>query len=728
MFVLVFLLLVFNILFFAFEYISFRLNGEGVNDSVFYHLLNPIEGAGFKEFKIEIFIVIIILLAIITIFLSLRKINFSKKYQFLSISFFVVLLFFNPGLNKTVQYVKYSFFQEFRKPSDYLNFEATVGKQRNLFFIYLESLENTYSDESVFPGLTPNINKYKKEGLDFSSIEMPTGSEWTIAGMVASQCGMPLVTSTGSGNSMGQTQKFLPKATCLGDVLKKHGYINYYYGGADTKFAGKKNFYIDHGFHEVSGLNELKEREEVSARSAWGIYDDELFEIVKNDYKKLDKNQKYAWFILNLDTHHPFGHVSPSCENVKYGDGSVKILNAVHCTDFLLNNFIKSIRESDPEAIIVIASDHLAMPNDAKEILLKQKRKNLFLILNNRLPAEDIKKSASTYDIAPTVLSLMGFENEGMGWGRNLMKNNSLLNDFSDVKKFNDYVKSFHNFNKGFHGYHQSFKLLKKSNGHFELNGEIIKEPFAIKIDKKNNIEDIFFPGEDGFEGYLKRVIDFNKEKSIIFVDECKKINSHADEKGDCYLISKHKWNYDKGGVFSEGVVINDQLEIKSWDEFEKVESNIYKYIYRNAEIIFIDDDINIISNSFGIGSSKIETIKNSININRGINFYAINSDGYIDELDSKDFCDQNESSIPNKKLLDFIENKKYLTNYFIYLVHDTAWCNRNIYEKFIKNIDMNIYLEDVDFREAAIFIKKNDYVKFEKSKEKVVVIPFDKN
>lgn len=63
----------------------------------------------------------------------------------------------------------------------------------NLVYIYGESLERTYFDNEAFPDLTPELGALKNEGLDFSHTQQLPGTDYTIAGMVASQCGIPLL-------------------------------------------------------------------------------------------------------------------------------------------------------------------------------------------------------------------------------------------------------------------------------------------------------------------------------------------------------------------------------------------------------------------------------------------------------------------------------------------------------------------------------------------------------
>ena len=81
-----------------------------------------------------------------------------------------------------------------------------------------------------------------------------------------------------------------------------------------------------------------------SSLRGWGLYDDSLFDLAYNNFVELSKKRnKFAMFLLTLDTHHPNGHPSKSCENISYGDGSNPMLNSVACSDYLIAGFIEKI-------------------------------------------------------------------------------------------------------------------------------------------------------------------------------------------------------------------------------------------------------------------------------------------------------------------------------------------------------------------------------------------------
>ena len=288
---------------------------------------------------------------------------------------------------------------------------AAPGK--NVVWIYMESLERIYWDPEMFPGLTPNLDRLRKQGLDFSGFETFSGANYTMAGLFASQCGVPLFTSafagldTVAGNTT-DASTFHPKIACFGDVLHKAGYSQVYMGGAPIVFSNKDLFFRLHAYDEALGLQQLEAEAGGSLpESGWGIYDSVLFKLALARYQKLAADRKpFNLTLLTLDTHPPDGRPSPGCP--RYAPNSNSMLQAVHCTDYLLGNFIDALsRQPDwKNTVVVIMSDHLMMRNDAESLFPRNYHRQPALVILN---AGDGVRRARMYhmDIAPTVLDAM---------------------------------------------------------------------------------------------------------------------------------------------------------------------------------------------------------------------------------------------------------------------------------------------------------------------------------
>ncbi len=236
--------------------VCYYFTDNGIDYSVLYHIKYGLTGAGFGEYRTLIYssLFFLVFFSVIVIYFLLRS-KIDKNRQTPSSFLLATLLLLLAAVihPATADWIKLSrkhegepFFKYYRTP--YI--QATDASAKNFIFIYTESLERTYFDKQIFPGLINHLDKLEAENISFTNIGGYPETGWTIAGMVASQCGIPLVAPS-HGNSMGGMDSFLAGATCMGDLLKEEGYHLAYMGGAALEFAGKGKFYRSHGFSEV---------------------------------------------------------------------------------------------------------------------------------------------------------------------------------------------------------------------------------------------------------------------------------------------------------------------------------------------------------------------------------------------------------------------------------------------------------------------------------------------
>lgn len=318
-------------------------------------------------------------------------------------------------------------------------------KPHNLVMIYLESFERAYLDESLFPGLTNGLRKLENEALSFTEISEYEGGGWTIAGMVASQCGIPLEIPTGWANIF-EAQRFLPKAVCLSDLLKQQDYHLTYLGGASLTFGNKGMFYSNHSFDEAYGKDELeKYLADKEYQTSWGLYDDSMLELAYKKYLSLVESQKkFALTMLTVDTHMPSGHIPASCPEKSYPPIDNKMLAAVKCSDLIVSRFVEKIRKipGSENTLIVLLSDHLGKHHDAYRYIPKEHRRIFYIALVPGMhKGKKIYRPASQMDIGPTTLGLMGFDITKLGLGRNILGNEKTLTE--TVKTPNQLVKAW---------------------------------------------------------------------------------------------------------------------------------------------------------------------------------------------------------------------------------------------------------------------------------------------
>lgn len=512
--------------------------GEGINDAVIYTITSSLSGAGISKYilpAVGLIVALVVLFGVLSWLLRLRKGHrASQLYSLLAVILAVASINTTPAYQQVASLIKS---QVGKGNSDFYTHYKVPGKQLrgdkpNLVYIYAESLERTYFDEKAFPGLAPELSKIKDNAYDFSNTEQLPGTEYTIAGMVASQCGIPLFAPF-DGNASSSLSTFYPQNVCLGDILKSSGYQNYFYQGASLSFAGKDLFLSSHGFDHLYGYNELKSVvKDPNYRNDWGWYDDTLLDVVFDKYLELAKqNRPFSLFALTVDTHHPDGFISRSCQRKDYPyEGKPnKSFAAVACSQEHIARLIQRIQATPyfKNTIIVVSSDHLAMNNTAYKYLNQHDRSDLFFIVRgNDVTSKVLPVKRSTLDNGATVLDAMGGDNF-IGLGRSSLSSTSMVATYLNIKdKINEWkpdVIKLWNFPKSISDY----KIDTVSNT-FSFSGMHFKLPLLLSV-RPNRIE-------PKFDVYLatplkQQLANFAPDEKFVWIDRCFKMGDVWDEK-----------------------------------------------------------------------------------------------------------------------------------------------------------------------------------------------------
>ena len=287
--------------------------------------------------------------------------------------------------------------------------QVQQGKGRNLILIYAESLEETYGDPAIF-GRDLLASLKSVPGQRLGNYLPAPGTNWTIAAMVATQCGVPLkVYSEYDVKRRDGERVFLPRATCLGDLLQARGYRNVFMGGAPLSFAGKGSFLRDHGYAETFGRDEWKKAGIAPGElNEWGLYDSALFRRAQARLDQLHASGKpFNLTLLTLNMHNPRGFMSNRCR----ARGARDFEGIVGCTSDLLAEFVGQVQAKGylRDTTIVIIGDHLAMPNPVYDKLLQSSTRRIFNLLVTEPPLTHEQQDLLPFDFYPTLVELAGF-------------------------------------------------------------------------------------------------------------------------------------------------------------------------------------------------------------------------------------------------------------------------------------------------------------------------------
>lgn len=286
------------------------------------------------------------------------------------------------------------------------------GWTKNLLHIFVESAELTLWDEERFGDVARPLKNLSAKAWSADNVEQVELTGWTLAGHVASTCGVPLL-SLGviHRNSFDLVDEILPGAECLGDILERNGYTNVFLKGASLDFAGTRGFAANHGYERLLGFDELHDRFPGRV-NLWGLHDEDMLQVAYEQVLELGKQSTpYSLMLTTLGGHAPTGLISPSCEALPFVSRQPNdTLKAFACTNWLVERFVDRLERDGllENTVVVIQSDHLAMRNEVYGDLQASDRRNMFMVLGTE-HRDTVSKPASTIDLFPTILAAMGF-------------------------------------------------------------------------------------------------------------------------------------------------------------------------------------------------------------------------------------------------------------------------------------------------------------------------------
>ena len=433
-------------------------------DELVYHLNSPLEGTNSDMIWQYVFkcIVptIIIIMAITAIMIILKKKKKRTGYIYiivLIVSVTILVLYgytawkkldigdYMSGQSETSTFID----DNYVDPKEVtLTFPE---KKRNLIYIFLESMETTYSDEdsggAFGKDVIPELTEIAQENEDFSGKDnklnggysMP-GTTWTMGAMFAQTSGLPLKISI-SANEMDTQDNFFPGITTIGDILSEAGYSQTLLLGSNATFGGRKLYFTEHGNYDIIDYNYAMEQGWLSTEEYpvwWGYDDQKLFEFAKNRLSELaTQDEPFNLTMLTVDTHFEDGYVCDKCDD-KFGDN--QYANVMACSSKQVAEFVEWVQQQDfyENTTIVISGDHPTMDSDfCEDVDESYTRKVYTAYINGGKSELSNARNYTTMDAFPTTLAAIGVEIEGnrLGLGTNLFSSEQTLTERFGIEK-----------------------------------------------------------------------------------------------------------------------------------------------------------------------------------------------------------------------------------------------------------------------------------------------------
>ncbi|NDV93853.1 LTA synthase family protein [Dysgonomonas sp. 521] len=292
--------------------------------------------------------------------------------------------------------------------------------------IILFILESFSSDAALDSIVAPNMSRFAKEGVFFSSFF--ANSFRTDRGLVSILSGYPAHPTVAIMKYPRKTENLptIPK------TLKQAGYDNlsFYYGG-DADFANMRSYFVG-----ACGIKDIVADKEfpVSERmTKWGVPDKLLIDRLYNDLTTKPQEKPYFKVALTLSSHEPF--------DVPRGKFEEPFLDAVNYTDDCLGKFVERLKKTDrwDNTLIIFVADHAIQSYPQGLNNSDPKRFRIPMIWMGgavKQPCE-VSESGAQNDLAATLLSQLNLKYDNFSFSKDML--NAEGNKFA----FYSYVNGF---------------------------------------------------------------------------------------------------------------------------------------------------------------------------------------------------------------------------------------------------------------------------------------------
>lgn len=304
-----------------------------------------------------------------------------------------------------------------------------IAKGKNIILVQFEALQNfLYHLEINGEEITPNINKFIDENIYVSNMHAQSYTTTADAEFSTITSLYPL------DNGLSFSKYYNANYYDVFSKLQENNYYTAFMHGNISSFWNRGNAYANFGMDKTSFIDKSDDEKALVMNY---LSDDLLYEYAIKDM--LEFETPFCINLVAASSHTPF--TLEGLENKeevltidvgKYKDTRFgNYLEAANFADIQFGKFVESLKQNDlyEDSIIFIYGDHYGMTMDNPEMLefLAQKNDNNELnsveqklnftnvLCSIRVPGVSekiIDKPTSKIDVKPTILSILGIEDE----------------------------------------------------------------------------------------------------------------------------------------------------------------------------------------------------------------------------------------------------------------------------------------------------------------------------
>lgn len=424
-----------------------------------------------------------------------------------------------------------------------------TGNKHNLIYIYLESMEITFSDKAhggdfdreVIPELR-RLALEEGECFEGNSEKLNgghviSGATYTMGGIVAQTAGIPIAGGkTNAATTYADT--FYPGIRSLGDILKDEGYNQAFMCGSPVAFGSREVYLRSHGCddfldYDFAASNGLIPK---GYKVWWGFEDKRLFEFAKTKVRDMASSDKpFALTILTADTHFEDGYVCDLCGK----EYDTQYSNVIACSSKQVSEFVTWLKQQDfyDDTTIILSGDHITMDADyCNNVDPSYERKTYTNIINPAVkPVNDRHREYTTFDLFPTTLAAMGATINGnrLGLGTNLFSDSPTLYERFGRETLEEELTKDSRFFKEITKFDPLYKSILENLGYLEM---------SCKFNEAGRLEVNFW-------GIDRGGIEIDKVRGELFDVSGKSLGT-CDFEGD----TEKNWK----GIFDAGLSFRD--------------------------------------------------------------------------------------------------------------------------------------------------------------------------
>lgn len=292
---------------------------------------------------------------------------------------------------------------------------AAVGPLRRWNVVVV--LEESFGAEFVgalhprAESLTPQFDALTRDGTLLTRA-YSTGNR-TIRAIEATTTGLPPL----PGSSLVRRAQSKDLFT-LPSLLRDQDYETLFLYGGRALFDGMAGYLAANGIDRIVDQGDFSPE---AFRTAWGVADEALFDRALEEMDALHaRRQPFYSLVLTVSNHRPYRFPE---DNLQPLPGLKRRENAVRYADHALGRFLRAAREHPfyADTLFVLMGDHGARVYGAAEVPLASYEVPVLLIGPGIETGRRVDTLASSLDIPPTILSVLGLSYGSQFFGQDVL-------------------------------------------------------------------------------------------------------------------------------------------------------------------------------------------------------------------------------------------------------------------------------------------------------------------